>query len=128
MWRIIDRAGLLILPLLLAWLAVPSSWFLNVVGIEYDGRTVIFNRETPFGDVKADWTSEIRVAGSQLECNASGRALYQDESDNLVVFHMGDWALPCLENGPPYTIVQTWTVQLGGIIPLRSTTRTTIVR
>lgn len=110
------------------WPAVPSSIFLRPVSWTIDGETIRFVRETPFGDVTADWTAEIRlIDGDGFECHGDGRAYYQVEPTNAITYKIGEWARNCITAGPPFTIRLSWQVLLFDVIPLRKTSTTLVV-
>ncbi|KQI67058.1 hypothetical protein AN189_17705 [Loktanella sp. 3ANDIMAR09] len=133
-WSIMDKlAGVLVVLALVvsgAYLAVPSSLFLRDVSMTVDGDRVRYVRETPFGDVTAEWHAEITlIDGDGFEC-ASGPwqvATYQAIPGNTVTYNLGSWADDCLEAGPPYYLTTTRRVLLFGVIPLRKMTQRTEV-
>lgn len=129
--RIFHRVDLIPLAaslLLLVWACVPSSVFLKPVSWRLDGELVRFVRETPFGDVSANWESEITlIDGDNFECYGSGQAIYQVEPTNAVTYNIGTWARRCLDAGPPFTVRHTWQVVLFDLIPLRKTSVTLVV-
>lgn len=122
--------------LLTAWLSLSTHVFIRPVAIHYDGRDVTFVRETPYGSVWGKWNTEIRVVKHGFECNSGTHdAEYQqvdaDDENGIakdtVQYKLGPWATPCLERGVPLVIINTWTVKLWDLIPLRSARLTTII-
>lgn len=111
------------------WSLLPTSSFIKEVSVEVVGGDVIFVRELPFGNVTAQWQSEITLLNG-YECNSGGWnvANYQDVSGNAVMFKLGDWADKCLEAGPPFYLTTTRRVLLFGIIPLRKSVSITDVQ
>ncbi|KQI68685.1 hypothetical protein AN189_07190 [Loktanella sp. 3ANDIMAR09] len=113
-----------------AILAIPSSLFLRDISLTVDGRTVRYVRETPFGDVTAEWHAEITlIDGDGFEC-ASGPwavATYQQIPGNTVTYDLGSWADKCIEAGPPFYLTTTRRVLLFGVIPLRKMVQRTEV-
>lgn len=124
------------LLLMVAWLTCSTQFLMGVEDIHYDGDQVTFVRTTPFGDVWAEWTTEIRVSRESKECHSGRhRALYQQipegnaegATPHTVNYSLGPWATPCLNFGPPLIIVNSWQAYLFGVIPLRPHHLTTIV-
>lgn len=111
---------LFVLTLMTAWLVGSTGMVIVPSGIHYSGRDVTFVRATPFGDMLAEWSTEIRVSSTGRECySGTHLAEYQQKPDNTVVYELGEWANKCLEEGPPLVIVNTIQAKLFGIIPLR---------
>jgi hypothetical protein len=118
----IDLLPVLAILLFALWYAVPSSLFMQPISWKLTGNEVRFVRITPYGDVIANWKSEITLINRDgFECYGSGTSFYQEEPTNTVSYELGDWARRCIEAGPPFTIRQTWQVVLFDIIPLRPT-------
>lgn len=112
-----------------SWFVVSTDMFVRPTGIFYDGRKVTLVRQTPFGDMQGRWWTEIRVANSGLECDTGPHfAPYQQEPDDTVTYYLGEWATPCIEEGPPLVIVDTWQVLLFDLIPLRPVEMTTVIK
>lgn len=112
------------------WFAVPSSVFIRNISISVEGRTIRYVRETPFGDVTAEWQAEITLIDADgFECNSGGWnvATYQVAPGNTVTYDLTDWADPCLEAGPPFYLTTTRRVLLFGVIPLRQVVQRTEV-
>lgn len=111
---------LFVLTLMTAWLVGSTGMVISPSGIHYSGRDVTFVRATPFGDVLAEWSTEIRVSATGRECHSGTHlAEYQQEPDDTVIYELGDWANKCLEEGPPLVVVNTIQAKLFGLIPLR---------
>ena len=110
------------------WLLVGTDLLIRPQAIKYDGKNVTFVRKTPFGDIWANWTTEIRVSETSLECHSPlGRSVYQRIDGDTVSWELGAWADPCLSNGPPLVIVDSWQALIFGVLPLRPTHLVTVV-
>ena len=110
----------------LFWGLVSTSLFLRQAGMTItrapDGDWIMTSiRETPFGSVEADWIGEYRVIGREdgMTCQASGRANFSVIEGDVSRYAIGDWATPCLEEGPPIAVTYTRRALLFGLIPLR---------
>lgn len=129
--RFMDWIMALVVLAGILWAAVPSSVFLDPIAVYYDGRTVTLVRRTPYGPVQADWSRELHVVGTELECHAPSilvriRPVDGDigedgkrAGENTIIYDAGDWALPCLRSEPPIIATHTWQVKVLGLIPLR---------
>lgn len=119
--RITFSTLLVVLAMLAAWIAVPSSVFLQPVSLSVSGRTLTMVRLTPFGDVTARWTGEITMLDrGGMECPAGGGTmLAQVVHNDLVRRDLGEWAAPCLDAGPPFVLRFEFQVMLFGLLPLR---------
>lgn len=126
---IVDLIFVLALLCGLTWFAIPSAWFIKDISLTITGRDVVFVRETPFGEVRASWWSDITLANG-FECNSQiwREAVYQEAPGNTVSYQLGDWALPCIEIGPPYYLRTKRRVWLFDAIPLRPSTSYVEVR
>ena len=103
------------------WYSVPTSVFIREISTTVDDGRVRFVRETPWGDVTAQWQSEITLEDG-TECNSGewGIANYQVIPGNTVEYALGDWAAPCLEAGQSFYLRNVRRVLLFGVIPLRA--------
>ena len=110
------------------WLLVGTDLLIRPQAIKYDGKNVTFVRKTPFGDIWANWTTEIRVSETSLECHSPlGRSVYQRIDGDTVSWELGAWADPCLSNGPPLVIVDSWQALIFGVLPIRPTHLVTVI-
>jgi len=124
----IDLLPVLAILAFALWYAVPSSLFVQPVSWSLNGTDVRFVRLTPYGDVTAKWKTEISLINRNgFECYGNGTAFYQVEPTNTVTYEIGDWALRCVNAGPPFTIRQTWQVVLFDLITLRSVETITVI-
>ena len=116
---------------LAVWLAVPSSVFMRPQALIYERDAegqmwTIFVRETPFGEVSAQWESELEVLASRTECSAFGRSPYQPVADDAATGAIPDtvrWKtspemLPCVEAIRPTIMRHSWRVDQIGPVPL----------
>lgn len=130
MIRFLDICGLISTLILIVWLAIPTSLFLQPQFLHYNGRDVIFVRLTPYGDVSADWATEVDIVNSMDECAADGNALYQVVKEarskgriaDAVRYKTDPRLWPCLDQYGEKIIRHTWVAKLFGIIPLRKHT------
>ena len=114
--------------LLAGSLIFSTSLLIRPLAIHYNGAEVTFVRETPFGEVLGEWSTEIRVAATGRECSSGTHlSTYQEEPNNTVNWRLGVWAAPCLEAGPPLVIVDTWRALLFGVIPIRPVQIVTVI-
>ncbi len=129
-WTGLERAVALVFVLfiLLAaiWGAVSTSLFLRqdsmaITRSETGDWIMTSVRATPLGTFEAEWIGEYRVVGREdgMTCQASGRSNVSATEGNIVRYRIGDWALPCLEEGPPIAVTYTRRALLLGVIPLR---------
>ena len=113
------------------WFAFPSSSFIREISTTLEGKRVIFVRELPYGETTARWWSEITLIDADgFEC-ASGApqtSFYQQAPGNTATWDLGDWAMSCLDEGPPFYLTAHRQVMLFGIIPLRPMRSTTEVQ
>ena len=121
------------------WLTNPSEKFLNPLALTVEavegenGPTrwrATFVRETPFGDIYAEWITEARVVtdpdATVFECAVSGASWYQQEDNNTVQWWLSPKVTPCLEASGVRVFTQTHYV-LWGPLRLKPVVRTYIV-
>ena len=116
------------------WLSFPSSYFVRSVSLVYSEETRIWHftreiRSTPFMTETTDqtgysgrwWSEIVLIDGEEKECHSGAKrnAFYQQKPGNTVTYRLDDWALECLDAGPPFYIVTYRQVMLGGWLPLR---------
>ena len=119
--RLIYRNMLVLVFVLTAWFAVPTSVFISDVETIINGHEVTFKRITPFGEMHARWREEITMIGSGFECRKPNweTSTFQVEKSNVVRYTIGDWATPCLDMNEPFTHRSVRQAYLFGVIPLR---------
>jgi hypothetical protein len=113
------------------WFAFPTSSLIHNVSMTVQGSLVRYVRETPYGEVTAEWQAEITlIDGDGFTCPSGPWAAttYQDITSNTVTYNLGAWADDCLTAGPPYYMTITRRALLFGIIPLRQSIQTTEVQ
>ena len=122
-----------LLVLMAIWAAIPSSLFLRPITMIYapDEAGVMHTtllRETPFGEVTAQWESEVQVIGTGVECPDRGESTYQvipppDDASPRRVADTARWPtsdklLPCITAVRPVVAVHQWRVTKIGDLPM----------
>jgi hypothetical protein len=109
------------------WFLTPSERYLEPVSIAYfpapggrcgpslspSGWCAEFIRRTPRGPVRAEWATEIEIAGTPLECNASGVATYQGAEADRVTFSVSEQIASCLAAEGQKIVIHKHRVILG---------------
>ena len=113
--------------IMMAWVVVGTDFFLRVSSVSYGPKYTTIVRDTPFGEIQADWVIEARVADPEIECPASGSALYQKKIDNTVTYQTPSQLQACLESKSQVVVVRSWSAKLFGVVPLRPTQLITII-
>lgn len=108
------------------WFIVPSSVFYQPVNMAVvknpQGRWIaIAERRLPWGPKYGRTQALIQVLGREdgQECQWTTEGLFVPRDNNVTRYDITEWAAPCLDSGPPISILFSRTVYLGGIIPLR---------
>ena len=127
----IDMRLLILLTPIALWMALPTSLFIRAESLTVnDERVATFVRQTPFGDVSAEFLQEITLLdGTDFECRMDGYmpAFYQSRKSNVVRYRLGSWADDCLEHDVDYTITTSRRVVVAGWLPLRPHTTVDLV-
>jgi len=113
--------------IMMAWVVMRTDVFLRVSSVSYGPKYTTIVRDTPFGEIQADWVIEARVAEPQIECPASGSALYQKKIDNTVTYQTPLSLQECFASKSQVIVVQSWSAKLFGVVPLRPTQLITII-
>jgi hypothetical protein len=112
---------------LLAYLAMPSSRFLNVVSVtaHADGWTTIVRKPRVPWTVRARWREEIIVVGGPTrgtkECPDTGIDTYGTHDLSSVRYPTSDKLGPCLAASPPIVGIVEHQVLLFGVLAMRPT-------
>jgi hypothetical protein len=134
-WSVADKlATVIVLVALIStalWMTFTTSFFIKDISLTVQGSFVRYVRETPHGNVTAEWQTEITlIDGDGFTCMSGPRqpTVYQEIRGNAVTYNLGVWADDCLTAGPPYYMTVTKRALLFGVIPLRQSVQTVEVR
>lgn len=104
---------------LAAWVAVPSSIFIQPLSLRLVGNEFLFVRDTPHGPVWGVWRQEVR---SELgNCPPrEGRSFYENVGVDTIVFDVIADDANCIpEEGGTFFVHVSRSVLLDGWFPLR---------
>lgn len=99
-----------------AWFVIPSSLFLQINSLRFDGEQFRFDRTLPWGDVVARWTVEVR---SRL-CteSSSGQSIYATD-ENPASWRPSAKLAACIpDQGENFIYDVSRSVLFLGVIPL----------
>ena len=113
--------------IMMAWVVMRTDVFLRVSSVSYGPKYTTIVRDTPFGEIQADWVIEARVADPEIECPASGTSIYQTIPSNSVTFFTPLSLQECFASTSQVVVVQSWSAKLFGVVPLRPTQLITII-
>lgn len=122
----VSASALFFIAWAILWVAIPSSLFIKPISISYRWNAeegfyeTVFIRQTPLGEVWADYEVEAYVLNTGRECQDEGAAPYQpvpdpDESAPNRVKDTVFWQTPmrivrCITDRRPVTVVYDWRV------------------
>lgn len=113
------------------WMTFTTAFFIRNISMTVQNSLVRYVRETPHGEVTAEWQAEITlIDGDGFTCPSGPwqATTYQNIPSNAVTYNLGVWADDCLKAGPPYYMTVTRRALLFGVIPLRQTIQTVEVQ
>ena len=120
-----DMIAIANLAVVVVWLSVSSGHVMGIQAMQVVKGEVVFVRTLPYGGLNARSWEEIVRKGDGFQCGVPARiSYYEKRQDDTVRYPLPDkceWS-----DGDVYR--STWSVLVGGVLPLRPTTKAAVIR